>query len=99
MITETGRGLRPSDTASREKISIKPAHVSGDAVLHDAQFFTGIGWAIISTSETRSFVRQCGIDGSPTCDCDRAAWMASPADPLRGPGPLVGQERGHALSS
>jgi len=40
MITEIGRGLRPMDTPSREKKSTTPGHITGDAVLHDAQNFS-----------------------------------------------------------
>jgi len=40
MITEVSRGLRPIDTASRKKKPATPMHITGDAVLHDAQNFS-----------------------------------------------------------
>lgn len=40
MITEISRGLRPMDTASREKKPAASAHITGDAVLRDAQNFS-----------------------------------------------------------
>jgi hypothetical protein len=40
MITEISRGLRPTTTASSEKGLAAPGHITGDAVLNDAQNFS-----------------------------------------------------------